>query len=399
MTFLRDFLLHTDLEKIDPRAGIYYPNPSNTLKEIERLGFSVTYFGFTSPPPTGGKPGVFDLTLKRIRFVRSLYRIGFRLVRLQLPIAWRVLRYVRRERIDLVVLNQDVHYHIAGLLAAKLAGVPCVCRKAGGIGEARRLKRVLTPWVDLFVSISKATEADQRGLPGTKRLLNIYEGVDLARFAVPASRESMRKKLAIPLGKKVVAAVSRVAEGKGHMEFLRMAARVLKRYPDVLFLVVGDQEAGTLMNELKAATRALHIEESVVFTGWRDDVPDVMACVDIFVHCPTTFLEGLGIACLEAMAMSIPAVVSDNGGLVDSVEDGVTGFVVPPGDIEAMADAVTRLLSDERLCHEFGSRARHRIERVFDIASTARQLQEALLESIPARHLEPNGRSANVGKR
>ncbi len=118
LSFLRDFLLHVDLNKVDPRVGLYYPNPSNTLKEIERLGFSLRFFGTTSPPPAGGSPGVFDSTLKRIRFLRSLYRVGFRLLTIKLPIAWRILRYLKRERVDLVVLNQDIHYHIAGVLAA-----------------------------------------------------------------------------------------------------------------------------------------------------------------------------------------------------------------------------------------------------------------------------------------
>lgn len=401
VNFLRDFLLNVDVTGMDPRAGFYFPNTSKTLKEIEQFGFSVTIFSSALPSAASGRPGVFDRRLKKIRFVRSLYRVVLRLLTIQLPIAWRVLRYIRKERIDLVVLNQDVHFHIPGVLAARLAGVPCVCRKAGGIGEARSLKRALNPWVELFVSISAATDADQRQTPGTKRLIKIYEGLDLSRFASPASREAMRDELAIPPGKKVVAAISRVEKGKGQMEFLQMAAQVRQRYSDVHFLVVGDQgsEGGSLMNDLKAATRTLGIEQSVVFTGWRDDIPAVMACVDIFVHCPTTFIEGLARTCLEAMAMRIPAVVSDNGGMADAVEDGVTGFVVAPGDIGGMADAVTRLLADEELCQEFGLNARRRIERLFDMTSTSRQLQEALLEAIPAGRPEPNRRSASVAAR
>ncbi len=198
VNFLRDFLLNVDVTGMDPRAGFYFPNTSKTLKEIEQFGFSVTIFSSALPSAASGRPGVFDRRLKKIRFVRSLYRVVLRLLTIQLPIAWRVLRYIRKERIDLVVLNQDVHFHIPGVLAARLAGVPCVCRKAGGIGEARSLKRALNPWVELFVSISAATDADQRQTPGTKRLIKIYEGLDLSRFASPASREAMRDELAIP---------------------------------------------------------------------------------------------------------------------------------------------------------------------------------------------------------
>jgi glycosyltransferase involved in cell wall biosynthesis len=123
----------------------------------------------------------------------------------------------------MVVLNQDVHFHVPGVLAAKWAGVPCICRKAGGIGEARRLKRLLNRWVDLFVSISKATEADQRDTPGTKRLINIHEGVDLTRFGSLPLKQAMRKQLGLPDGKKVVACISRIEKGKGQIEFIKMA--------------------------------------------------------------------------------------------------------------------------------------------------------------------------------
>ena len=84
--------------------------------------------------------------------------------------------------------------------------------------------------------------------------------------------------------------------------------------------------------------------------------------------------------CLEAMASSVPAVVSDNGGLPDAVVDGVTAFVVPRGDVERMTDAVVKLLADETLAREFGRRARRRVEQVFDMATNGRALQEILLQ-------------------
>jgi glycosyltransferase involved in cell wall biosynthesis len=133
----------------------------------------------------------------------------------------------------------------------------------------------------------------------------------------------------------------------------------------------------------------------VIFTGWRDDIPAVMSCVDIFVHCPTTFTEGLARTCLETMAVGIPAVVSENGGMPDAVVNGVTGFVVSPGDIQAMAGSVLRLLRNEPQCREFGARARMRIEQVFDAAQNARKLQEQILQyAKPLKILEILG--ANI---
>jgi glycosyltransferase involved in cell wall biosynthesis len=80
------------------------------------------------------------------------------------------------------------------------------------------------------------------------------------------------------------------------------------------------------------------------------------------------------------MAVGIPAVVSRNGGMPDAVVDGVTGFVVPPGEIQAMAESVLELLENEAQCHEFGERGRTRLKQLFDAAQNTRHLQETILE-------------------
>src|SRR5580693_7529275 len=384
VNFIRDFVLHVDHRTAQFIVGLYSANPSKSLEEIRKLGHPVVFFKHTRPVArknSTGMSGLFGTRLKKLRKLRTAAKILSRLIRIQLPLAWKVWRFIKREAIDVVVLNQDVHFHVPGVLAARLAGRPCICRKAGGIGEARLLKRSLNPWVNLFVSISKATEVDQQNTPGTRNLLNIYEGLDLQRFASLPAKEAMRESLGIPESKKVVAAITRIVVGKGLPEFIRMAAVVLRRYPGVVFFIVGDQgpAGGTLARELRDLVHSLDLDESVIFTGWRDDIPAVMQCVDIFVHCPTTFTEGLARTCLEAMALAIPAVVSENGGMPDAVENGVTGFVVPCGDIEAMAESTLALLGNEERCREFGRRARLRLEQLFDAAHNSRQLQEQIL--------------------
>jgi glycosyltransferase involved in cell wall biosynthesis len=177
-------------------------------------------------------------------------------------------------------------------------------------------------------------------------------------------------------------------------EFINMAATVIRRYPEVAFLLVGDEglDRGTLTRELRNLVRSLELQEYIIFTGWRDDIPAIINCVDIFVHCPTTFTEGLARTCLETMAVGIPAVVSENGGMPDAVVNGVTGFVVPPGDIKAMAKSVLMLLENEARCREFGERARSRVEQFFDAAHNSRQLQEQILQyARPAKVMELRG--------
>jgi len=395
VNFIRDFVHHVDHSRALVIAGLYFPNPSKTLAELQRHGFPVVFFHHTRPvalSTSTGFSGLFDTRLKKLRKLRTAARILSRLIFVQLPLAWEVWRFIHREAIDVVVLNQDVHFHVPGLLATRLAGRPCICRKAGGIGEARRLKRFLNPSVSLFVSISKATEADQRNTPGTKRVVNVYEGLDRQRFASLPTRESMCATLGISPLRKVVAAITRFEAGKGLPEFILMAGAIIRRFPNVVFPIVGDEgpDGGTLTRELRDLVHFLDLDQYVIFTGWRDDIPAVFQCVDIFVHCPTTFIEGLARTCLESMAAGIPAVVSDNGGMPDAVLNGDTGFVVPPGDIRAMAESVLALLENQARCREFGKRARMRVEHVFDATQNSLQLQEHILthaKSMKVFHL------------
>jgi glycosyltransferase involved in cell wall biosynthesis len=394
VNFIRDFVLHVDQSKLDVITGLYFPNPSKTLVELQSHGFPVIFFQphqATVPKTSAGISALFDTSIRSLRKLRTAARILSQFFRVQLPLTWKVWRFIKQESIDIVVLNQDVHFHVPGVLAAKLASRPCICRKAGGIGESRLLKHFLNPFVDLFVSISKATETDQQNTPGTKKLVNIYEGLDLQRFALLPAKEAMRESLGIPASKRVVAAITRIAAGKGLPEFIRMAAIVSQRYPKVGFLVVGNEgpDGGTLTQELRDLVHSLDLDEYVIFTGWRDDIPAVIQCVDIFVHCPTTFIEGLARTCLETMALGIPAVVSENGGMPDAVINGVTGFVVPPGDVADMAESVLALLENESRCREFGERARTRVERFFDAEQNTHKLQEKILEyARPARSFE-----------
>jgi glycosyltransferase involved in cell wall biosynthesis len=402
VNFIRDFVLHVDHSRLDIVTGLYFPNPSKTLVELQSHGFPVVFFQPhqpTAPKTSAGISAPFDTSLRSLRKLRTAARILSQFFLVQLPLTWKVWRFIKQESIDVVVLNQDVHFHVAGVLAAKLAGRPCICRKAGGIGEARLLKHFLNPFVDLFVSISKATEDDQRNTPGTKKLVNIYEGLDLQRFRSLPAKETTRETLGIPAHKKVVAAITRITAGKGLPEFIRMAAVVSRRYPKVVFLIVGDEGpvGGALTQELRNLVHSLDLDKHVIFTGWRDDIPSVIRCVDVFVHCPTTFIEGLARTCLETMAVGIPAVVSENGGMPDAVINGVTGFVVPPGDVADMAESVLALLENESRCREFGERARARVEQFFDAEQGSRKLQEQILEyARPAGLFDLRGAKVRV---
>jgi glycosyltransferase involved in cell wall biosynthesis len=328
-----------------------------------------------------------------VQHAKVALRFAVRLALIELPQLRRLRALIKREGIGLVLLNNDVNYHLVGILGARLTRTPCLCRKSG-ITPDSRLKRLLVPQVDLFLAISDATAQQQRSeYPGTRRLETVYAGIDLSRLDAAAPDPEIRAKLGVRDGTKLVGYVSRLQAGKGQSEFVEAAARILRHRDDVVFVIVGDEVGGTgaLMQRLCDRVRALGVDRSVLFVGWRGDVPQVLAALDIFVHVPTDWGEGLGIANLEAMAMGKPSVVSANGGLADAVIDGVTGYVIPKGDIDRLATAIEQLLDDPNLAIRLGRAARARVEDLFDIRKNTRDMERFFSEYAPS-----NGVSARA---
>lgn len=375
-TFLYSVLCHLDADQFRARVGFYFRNDASDT-ELIRSRVPVLFFATQQIGSFLYRFVERDLTSRLLQHAQALLRLSV----IELPISWRIYRYLKAEAVDLMLLNNDVHGHVAATLAARLAGIPCLCRKTGNYGEGRRVKKWLAPMVDVFIAISAATERDvYQYCPGARKVLRIYEGVDVTRFQPNGDNRELRAELGIPPGTKVVCSIGRFKKGRGQEELLTAAPEILKAYENVVFLLVGDESPakGAYSRALEMQVEQARLKDKVIFTGWRSDIPAILAMTDVFVHCPSTVTEGLGIANLEAMASGKPVVVSENGGLLDAVTDGVTGFVVPIGDTQTLAERVVELLRDGSLAARFGAAARKRIEADFDVARNTRKLEEAM---------------------
>ncbi|HME99622.1 MAG TPA: glycosyltransferase, partial [Terriglobia bacterium] len=156
---------------------------------------------------------------------------------------------------------------------------------------------------------------------------------------------------------------------------------------DVRFLMIGaDSSEKNYPSEVEMLAQRLRLDHQVIFTGERQDVPDILREVDIVVHPSLT--EGLSNVILEAMAAGIPVVATRVGGNPELVEDGRTGFLVPAENSEEIADAICRLLDQPEMAHGFGERARRRVADEFAIdrmLSKTEALYLRLLEQDLAR--------------
>jgi glycosyltransferase involved in cell wall biosynthesis len=160
-------------------------------------------------------------------------------------------------------------------------------------------------------------------------------------------------------------------EWKGHRLFLEAAQKVLTQLHAIRFLVVGD---GALRNELEAFSKDLGVEDNVIFCGYRDDIPEILAGSNILVSA--SLAEHFGRVIIEAMAMAKPVVGTRAGGVPEIVIDGQTGILIEPTSSEEMAQAILSLLADPRHAREMGVAGLNRVRDCFSIEKHTREIEE-----------------------
>lgn len=197
------------------------------------------------------------------------------------------------------------------------------------------------------------------------RITRIYYGLPAASAATPEDGQRVRAELRIPPEALLLATVGRLAEQKGLLYLLDAMDRVRRERPEARLLIVGDAQDGR--DEYKARLverwKWLGLQETVMFTGVRHDIPAVMQAIDLFVMA--SLWEGFGLVFLEAMAAARPIVATRVSAIPEVVEDGVTGMLVPPRDPSALAEAILSLLNDRQRANEMGSRGLSRLKERF----------------------------------
>jgi glycosyltransferase involved in cell wall biosynthesis len=208
------------------------------------------------------------------------------------------------------------------------------------------------------------------------RVETLYHGVDPAAISQWGSSDGVREDLGIPKEAPLVGTVANFRASKGHSILLEAAVRVRRAIPGVRFVLVG---FGPLESDIRHRASQLGLDGTVIFAGARDDAPRVAGAVDVFA-LPSVF-EGLAIALIEAMALGRAAVVTRVGGLTEVIEHGKQGLLVPPGDPEALADAIVSLLEDADLRRQLGEAGRRRAAD-FDIRKAVLRHEEVYSELV-----------------
>jgi len=274
----------------------------------------------------------------------------------------RLCSLLRKRNIDAVItVGTGGDKMFWGRLAAYLAGVPVIASALHSTGlpdHVEWLNRIIAPLTDAFIAVAQPHAeflVAKEGCPRNRTWV-IPNGIDADRFSPRLPDPKLRQELGLPPDASVIAIVAALRPEKNHELFLRMAAMIHRRFADTHFLIVGDGPRRKMLEDL---TAQLGLQQVVHFLGTRDDIPEILACTDIVVL--SSHMEANPLSLLEAMACGKPVVATRVGSVPTNVLDGLTGFLVPPGDVSAMADRCGLLLSSPQLRQEMGRAGRQHI--------------------------------------
>jgi glycosyltransferase involved in cell wall biosynthesis len=318
-----------------------------------------------------------------------------------LPSAVRFARLLFRERV------QIVHSHMfwSSLFASPIAWagrVPVIVETLHGTEAWRTgwkasclVDRATTGFVSKYVAVCQSDaqflQYKKHILP--KKIAIIHNGVDARRFCVQQdARSTIRRSLGFTEADLVVIMVARFHRGKGHAILLNAIRELRPLCPLLKVVCLGEGEDEP---ELRALTEKYGIADCVHLVGYQRNVPEWLAAADINVL--PSFYEGLPLTILEAMASGLPTVATNVGGIPEAIENGVTGLLVPAGNVGALVEALSLLLSDPAKRIQMGHAARERLLRSFVLEQQVARTEEMYLDLCGASSRQPiETRSADV---
>lgn len=271
-----------------------------------------------------------------------------------------IIRIIISEKVDILHTHSSKDSWIAGI-AGRLWGIPVI-----------RSRHLSTPvkqsWYSTFVyrHLADAIITSGRHIRNAlveknklapEKIISIPAGVDIERFDMNIDGEKIRNEFGLRDAFPVVGVVAILRSWKGHSYLLEAVPKVVSLYPAARFLIVGN---GPQWDNLHKKIHHLKIEKNVIMTNFREDIPEIMAALDMFV-LPSIASEATSQVIPQALAMGKPVIATNTGGLSEIIENGVTGLLIPPRDSEAISNAVIWMAKNSENAREMAVNGRNKI--------------------------------------
>jgi len=354
---LYPMITNLDRNRYEPFVLFYWPHPY--AEKFEALGIKTMVF---EESKSWEHVGVVN-QLQKSNLVKTLqgdngrssaaYHAVGSYVRLSyyLPQIMQLVKIIRANEIDLVHLNSDPTRHGREvIIAAKLAGAKTLCY-AQNFSEFQAVDRQIARLIDRYVFCSQAIGRHCISLGGATpdQGCTIYPGVpDTEKWSQARDRSKLRREFGWSDQDFVLGNIGRLVSWKGQHIFLKALAEVKQHLPNVKGLIVGgpletstgqNGQSPTFYEELLALTKALDLESNVTFAGFRSDIPEILASVDVFVHSSSE-PEPFATAVIEALMAGCPVIATNAGGMPEMIANAQTGMLCDINNPKSMAQAM-----------------------------------------------------------
>ena len=291
----------------------------------------------------------------------------------------RLIRFLKKYQVDILHPHDNLSKIIGGI-AAKIAGVKVVAHCRDLLKESF-VEKILLLYQLLFMNMIIAVSESNRNLFKTmgkvpNKIHAIYNGIDLSEF--DSVRGYAQRDLEIGDDAVVIGVIAVFDKCKGHIYLFEAIAKLVSEgYKNIICFVVGDGREG---DELRAFVSNKGLTDYIRFLGYRTDVPELMAIMDMMVM--PSIQESFPRVPLEAMAMKVPVIATTVGGLPESIDNGKTGILVPPADVNSLSAAIKYLIEHPEIRKQMGEAGRKRVEENFSIENNVRKTEELYLDIL-----------------
>ena len=368
------FYLVDGLDKSLYKPIVIFYTHNDLIPAFEKAGIEVRVFDLPKPFTMVKKHhagvNVLLMPLALVQKAINYYRFFI----------WQGIKYaffLKRYRIDLVHLNNTILRGHNWILAAKIVGARCVSHERGINTRIPKMAKYFGNKLDAIICISGAVNENlqARGFKPDK-LVTIHNGLDPARVVVENKGSIVKRNLKITDDAPVIGIVGNIREWKGQHVVIEAVSLIRKFYPNIKCLLVGDscERDKVYRDRIDKIIVDKALTENIVFTGYQRNVADYVNIMDVVIHA-SILPEPFGRVLIEAMALSKPLIGSRGGAVPEIIEEGVTGLMFEPGNIDELAMKIQELLDNRDRAAKMGKAGLQRLNEKFHIKANVAQTE------------------------
>ena len=305
-----------------------------------------------------------------------------------IPYVARLYRFAKARNISLI--HQNNGFDVAAILLSRLLGIPIICYQRGNEWNSPVVRR-LAPHVTRYLANSETTKCSLVSLGvAPEKIRVVYPPIEITDFKAVGTTPATRADFGVLSDAPCFGIVGQLLAWKGQVVFLKAAKQVLDAMPEARAWVIGGIPAGgeRYASELRELAATLGIEDKVIFTGFVRDVPATIGLLDVVIHASLE-PEPFGRVIVESMALRRPVIATDAGGPREIIEHGRTGFLLPPGNHELLAEQILTLLNDSKLAATVGEAGYHAVAARFSAKAHAKLVQAAYTGVLDSPRRDP----------